>query len=227
MKRITKAPEERKSEILDAAEELFIEKGFNKTSVNEITRKVKVAHGLFYYYFKSKEDLLNSIIERYMEYYEAELRVISEDKALSALEKFERVFTKFLYHKKGKEKIMISFIKNKDLLIGEKLRREGLQKIVPHLTHIVKQGVKEGVFDTDYPKEAVEVYYISSTYFNETFTTNDPNDFKRTLNITIDVMERLFGAKKGTFSSMFGKMQKDMQEMIDTFQNAYEVEGIK
>ncbi len=227
MKRITKDPEERKSEILDAAEELFIEKGFNKTSVNEITRNMKVAHGLFYYYFKSKEDLLNAIIERYMKYYETELRAISEDKTLSALEKFERVFTKSLYYKKGKEKLMVSFIKNKDLLMGEKLRREGLQKIVPHLTHIVKQGVKEGVFDTDYPKEAVEVYYISSTHFEEAFIKNDPDDPKRILNITIDVMERLFGTKKGTFANMFDKMQKDMQEMIDTFQNAYEVEGMK
>lgn len=59
--RITKEPEVRKKEIMNAAKELFIEKGYEKTSVSDIVKKVDVAKGLFYYYFPKKETLLQEI----------------------------------------------------------------------------------------------------------------------------------------------------------------------
>ncbi len=49
MVRISKDPEERKNEIVDAAEELFVTKGYEKTSISDIVKKVGVAQGLFYY----------------------------------------------------------------------------------------------------------------------------------------------------------------------------------
>jgi AcrR family transcriptional regulator len=62
--RIVKEPEERKSEILDAAEKLFAAKGYEAATVNYILDAVKIAKGTFYYYFKSKEDVLDALIER-------------------------------------------------------------------------------------------------------------------------------------------------------------------
>ncbi|HEX3026867.1 MAG TPA: TetR/AcrR family transcriptional regulator [Clostridia bacterium] len=56
--RITKKPEERKQEIVEAALELFLQKGYDNVTVKDITTKVNVAAGLFHYYFHSKEDVL-------------------------------------------------------------------------------------------------------------------------------------------------------------------------
>ena len=64
MARITKEYYERKNEILDAAQELFLTQGYEKTSVDNIIKKVGVAKGTFYYYFKSKEDLLDKLVKR-------------------------------------------------------------------------------------------------------------------------------------------------------------------
>lgn len=61
--RVNKLPEERKQEIVDVAKELFIENGFDKTSVSQIAKSVGVVKGLFYYYFETKEDVLDSVIE--------------------------------------------------------------------------------------------------------------------------------------------------------------------
>ena len=48
--------------LLASASELFITKGFDKTSIDEITKKSKVAKGTFYLYFTDKIDIRNKII---------------------------------------------------------------------------------------------------------------------------------------------------------------------
>lgn len=52
--------------ILDSAVRVFARKGYPKTSVSEIIQEAKVARGTFYLYFKSKKDLFNSLIDRFV-----------------------------------------------------------------------------------------------------------------------------------------------------------------
>ena len=62
--RIVKEPEERREEILDAAEKLFAAKGFDSTSTGDILDAVGIARGTLYYHFKSKEEILDGVIQR-------------------------------------------------------------------------------------------------------------------------------------------------------------------
>ena len=64
--RIVKQPDERKSEIIKTAEKLFLEKGVHNTKISEIVETIGVAKGLFYYYFKSKDDVINAVIEHFI-----------------------------------------------------------------------------------------------------------------------------------------------------------------
>lgn len=52
----------RAAEILVAAREAFLEKGFDRTSVSEIAAKVGVVEGLVYTYYASKRELLNAVL---------------------------------------------------------------------------------------------------------------------------------------------------------------------
>ena len=65
MTRITKAPEERRQEIIDTALKVFYEKGYEKTSISDIAREMHVAHGLCYRYFSSKEELFDTALDQY------------------------------------------------------------------------------------------------------------------------------------------------------------------
>ena len=49
---------EKQKEIIDTALQLFLEKGYEKTSIKDITEKMNIATGLFHYYFNSKENAL-------------------------------------------------------------------------------------------------------------------------------------------------------------------------
>ncbi|MDR0381670.1 MAG: TetR/AcrR family transcriptional regulator [Oscillospiraceae bacterium] len=69
MARITKSVPERRQEIIDAARALFIEKGFDKTQVSDISKRMNVAQGLVYHYFKSKTEMLYAVIDELAEEY--------------------------------------------------------------------------------------------------------------------------------------------------------------
>ena len=60
-----KDTDERRNEFIDAAEKLFKENGIVDTTVNAIVKEMDVAKGLFYYYFKSKDDVIDAISEKY------------------------------------------------------------------------------------------------------------------------------------------------------------------
>lgn len=66
-KRVIKAPEERRQDILDAAVRVFAEKGIRATTVADITEAALVAKGTFYLYFESKEHLLGALRERFVD----------------------------------------------------------------------------------------------------------------------------------------------------------------
>ena len=63
-KRVTKSPDVRRQELMDAAVRVFSEKGISRTTVSDITDSAGVAKGTFYLYFDSKEQLLGALKER-------------------------------------------------------------------------------------------------------------------------------------------------------------------
>lgn len=66
MQRITKDPETRRQEIIDAAICLFVEKGYEHTSMLDITKRIHVSQGLCYRYFKSKEEIYQAALTLYV-----------------------------------------------------------------------------------------------------------------------------------------------------------------
>ena len=63
-KRVTKSPDVRRQELMDAAVRVFADKGIAKTTVSDITDSAGVAKGTFYLYFDSKELLIGALKER-------------------------------------------------------------------------------------------------------------------------------------------------------------------
>jgi AcrR family transcriptional regulator len=56
--------EERKNQILDAATQVFMQKGFDKARMDDIVDETGLSKGTLYWYFKSKYDIIISILDR-------------------------------------------------------------------------------------------------------------------------------------------------------------------
>ena len=59
-----KKGDDRKQMILETAERLFYEKGYEATSVQDILDALKLSKGGFYHHFESKLSLLEAIVEQ-------------------------------------------------------------------------------------------------------------------------------------------------------------------
>ena len=100
-KRVVKAPDERRSEILEAATQLFRERGFEVTTVQAIATKAGVAAGTVYLYYPSKEALLGALtddfeaglIERFAEIAEA---VLVQEDATGEIVSYQEVVEKLV-----------------------------------------------------------------------------------------------------------------------------------
>ena len=90
--RIVKEATERKNEILDAAAVLFMKKGFDNTSTNDILEAVGIARGTLYHHFKSKEEVMDALIDRQMEKILSAARQAAADLSVPDQNKFPGLF---------------------------------------------------------------------------------------------------------------------------------------
>lgn len=161
MARIVKEYDERNTEFLDVAQELFYRKGYEQTSVQDIIRAVGVAKGTFYHYFASKAELLDALVERVYTQVFAAVAPIVADESLGAVEKFEQLLDSGNQEKLGHKDFLLAampaFYDDQNVLLRTKLLAEAVAMMVPLLAAIIRQGVAEGIFDVDYPDEAAEI----------------------------------------------------------------------
>lgn len=91
MARISKLPEERREEIIAASQKCFLEKGYQKTKISDIVRSIGVSQGIFYYYFPSKDTVIDAILDRYMDMQLSAAKKILDNEALAPLAKMEQM----------------------------------------------------------------------------------------------------------------------------------------
>ena len=65
MKKNSKAPDVRRKELIEVAAKLFSQKGYENVSVRDILSEVNGAPGMFYYYFKSKQEIYIAVIDSF------------------------------------------------------------------------------------------------------------------------------------------------------------------
>jgi len=152
--RTVKKPEERRSEILDAARALFAKQGYDATSVSDIVKNVGVAHGTFYWYFKSKEEAYHEVVYDYAIRRVAVIEDLARDPELSAVEKIVRTLASFTPTEEWEKDLVNRIHSPTEAALHDRLAREFSRKLIPILADVIRQGVDEGVFETDYPCEA-------------------------------------------------------------------------
>jgi AcrR family transcriptional regulator len=158
--RVVKEAEERRNEILDAADELFGLKGFDGTSTNDILEKVGIARGTLYYHFKSKEDIMDALIDRSCVNLLGTARKIAEDKTIPVNQRILRVVMSLNLSGKSSSEIIEHIHKPQNALMHQKTKKAVITGVPPILTDILREGIKEGLFNTPYPYECMEMLVV-------------------------------------------------------------------
>ena len=151
MARISKPPEERRQELIETARELFMSQGYEKTMVGDIVRQVGVAQGLFYYYFRSKQDIFLAVINQFTEERIGELAVFLRDAHIPLLQRVRNLMHVLMDFLREMEAM---YPKNQGDIAGEMtaiMHSHGSTMIEPMVTELLREGTEQGVLSAPFP----------------------------------------------------------------------------
>ncbi|WP_342765979.1 TetR/AcrR family transcriptional regulator [Methanobacterium alcaliphilum] len=188
------------------SEQLFLERGYEDTMVSDIVKQAEVAQGTFYYYFKSKEAVLDEITDKYISIIVESMETISKDENLNALEKLVKIFEFSLSFRNDTIGIMQQVTTEKNISMQRKFEQKIPFETVGPLAHIFKEGVEEKIFTTPYPEDAAKAFNgIVSMVLQGIDTDNDSDEIKMRFMVIFEFMERILGAESGAISNAFSK----------------------
>lgn len=157
-----KYPEETVKRILDVAQRLFLEKGYENTSIQDIIDGLGgLSKGAVYHHFRSKEDIFNAVGDCYNERVVEELREVRDDKTLSGYGKLKKMFQLSLATADRDVMFTVApdMIDNPRLLAIQ--MREIFSEVAPkYIFPVIKQGIRDGSIVTEYPRELSEVIVL-------------------------------------------------------------------
>lgn len=193
----------RKKEIIKIAYNLFITKGYENTSVDEIISVAKIAKGTYYYHFESKEQLLEEVINMIIdEGVQRAKEVVNSN--LKIEEKF--VYTIIALRATQEEQQVQNVIHNENnIVLHKKINDRVINEATPLLSSIVREAIKEGLFtNSENIEERVKMTLILSS---EMFDHNEINE--STISVFIETLESIYGAKKGSLSFISNLIKGD------------------
>jgi AcrR family transcriptional regulator len=160
-----KYPEETLNQILSVSLKLFIEKGYEHTSIQDIIEELGgLTKGAIYHHFKSKEDIMLAVLKQLYKGVEFKLAAVRDDKELNGLEKLRQIIRVSLNHDPTQLEMMSTA---PNLLKNPKMLATQLQSVIEdavpiYIQPIIEQGVLDGSIKTDYPKELSETVMLLS-----------------------------------------------------------------
>lgn len=202
MARTVKPPDIRRSEILAAASELFQTQGYNQTPVEAIIQKAGIAKGTFYYYFRSKADILAAIVQEVVLQMIEQSRSIVSDPHLSALEKFRLMLSE--QHQvvdNAGPAVMENLHLPENRELHERSNVETILSLGPIMAEIIEQGNREGVFQVENPLETIQFLLAGSQFmFDASLFKWTPEEVAARTRAMQAIVERSLGAEPGSFA---------------------------
>ncbi len=177
-----KQPEETMALILKVSQQLFYDKGYDKTSIQDIMNETKLSKGGIYHHFKSKEAIFEAICEEIGVQNEIFLSAIRDDPKLNGLEKlnyiFNESFMRLDLHFLGQ---MHEYLQKNSKFIVMCLNEIAELSAPKYLLPIIEQGNQDGSLSIENPIEVAEaVLVLSNIWLNPTiFTLKSSSLIKR------------------------------------------------
>jgi AcrR family transcriptional regulator len=163
MARIVKKPAERKLEIVKAARHLFQSRGYDDTSMQDVMEYLSIAKGTIYYYFKSKEELLEAVVDDIGAELLQRMEVAVDQSTGNALEKL-RVLILAGNASEETGNILEELHRPGNLSLHVRLLAVALEQQAVIYARVFQLGCDEGIFQTDTPLETAE-FILSAVQF--------------------------------------------------------------
>lgn len=171
-----KYPEETRNLIIETAERLFIEKGYEHTSIQDIIDHLGgLSKGAIYYHFKSKEEIMDAVATKMYSPSNEQLYRICRRRDLNGLEKLRELFRTSAFSPALKEMFSAAPDMMKNPLLLKLLLNETQTEAADMVWKILEEGIGDGSIRTEYPRELAEVLMlVSNVWLNPMIYHSSP-----------------------------------------------------
>ncbi|MCI9411696.1 MAG: TetR/AcrR family transcriptional regulator [Eubacterium sp.] len=211
-----KHPEETVQLILDAAYRLFMEKGYERTSIQDIIDQLGgLSKGAIYHHFKSKEDILIAVSDRMTAESNQMLAAIRDRSDLCGKEKLKTIFKESINRPVQNDifTVVPNFHNNPRLLFS--LLHETIEEVAPdYLLPIIKEGISDGSIETDYPEQLAEmILLVANVWMNPMIFDDSEEESYRKMMIFrqmlqgfgLDIVDREMSERLQELTSIYQK----------------------
>lgn len=147
--------------ILNASLKLFLEKGYEQTTIKDILDELgDLSKGAIYHHFNSKDDIIKAVIDKLFSDSQRQIDELRNLKGSTGLEKLRRMFRISLYDA-SQEKLIVSapnLFKNPKFL-AEQLYSANYE-VAPIIRELIEEGIEDGSILVKHPKELSEVLIL-------------------------------------------------------------------
>ena len=200
MARPTQDPQIRITEILNAAEFLFANKGYHKTTIHDITQEIGVAQGMLYYYFKSKEEILEALLNRHLSSFLVEIKDMVISQKLTSAEKISAIICITLDSICYKSDVLFnSVLDEQNLYVKDRISRHTNLSLTPWLLKVIEEGIVKQDFTVTHPCTASDFILLVMRFLIETISNKTPADILLLrVRMAEALLEKTLGSQEGT-----------------------------
>jgi AcrR family transcriptional regulator len=203
MTRTVKAPEVRRAEILDVAGALFRTLGYASTSVDEIVRTAGVAKGTFYYYFRTKEEVLAALARQLVDEMAERSRAVAADPELGAVEKLRAILAEQRHVRDAGSGVVEDLHLPANRELHDRSNVETVRAFGPILAGVVEEGRQAGLFHVEDALSTAQFVLAGSLFlFGEGVFNWTPDEEEARTRAMVTLVERALGAAAGSFDEI-------------------------
>ncbi|MGL4736863.1 MAG: TetR/AcrR family transcriptional regulator [Cellulosilyticaceae bacterium] len=159
-----KYPEETVNKIIEVSLKLFIQKGYESTSIQDIINELGgLTKGAIYHHFKSKDEIFVAVAHHIYKDIEAHLTIIRDDPTMTGCQKLKALFHSSLENSAQDEMFAIAprLLENPPFLALQ--MKNAVEEAAPRFIQpVLEQGIADGSIQTDSPQELAEVLMLLS-----------------------------------------------------------------
>ena len=161
---VKKSPEQWRTEILNAAQDLFIAKGYEETTISDIMNRTGGAKGMFYRFFQNKEEAMHALGNRLF-FENNPFTAVKERDDLNGLQKMKLLLVQNQSDAKRNAINMQAVSVLKDPHILASAIEENRRVLTPLWLELLEEGRQDGSIETEYTKELSELLPLINFWF--------------------------------------------------------------
>lgn len=198
--------------ILNSAEKLMCTMESNNCdiTVDMIAKNAGIGKGSIYYYFESKDEIIDAVIERSYTSAIQEYFTVTE-KCDTTFEKVKMLFSSMVCREfqDSRKNIIQSLHVQDDMVLHCKMMITAIKTVSPILEQLLKEGIQDGSVYTESPHESAEMVVAMLTFLlNQSFFPTDDQSTYRKLKLYAKVLENSLQAEPGSFDFLFTPVNK-------------------